>query len=317
MAGITETVFRRLCKRAGADIVVSEMVSAEGVCRGTKRSAAFLRFEDVERPLGIQLFGASPERLAAAARHVEESAKPDFIELNCGCPVPKVVRRNGGCALLRNPSLYTAILSAMVKAVNTPVTVKIRSGWHEQEWVDVQFARIAQDCGVSAVTLHPRSKTMGFGGHALWERIAEVKHAVDIPVIGSGDVTCGDKAADMFAETGCDAVMIGRAALGNPWIFADARKRIHGAHAPSLSPQERKAIVMQHIHEYRETYGEHRASREMKKHVAWYFKGMTGVSRLRRRVFTAHSSFELEELVEEYFARVEAADEGGRLPSRA
>jgi len=210
IAGITETVFRTLCRKHGADIVLSEMVSAEGIRHNAKNTTALIRYNKEERPIGIQLFGADPEHLAYAAQYVEEHALPDFIDLNSGCPVPKVVKKNGGAALMKDPKLFKNILHHMVKAVQTPVTVKIRSGWYKHDWIDIELAKIAEGCGVAALTLHPRSKTMGFSGHSFWERIALVKQAVNIPVIGNGDITEPHHALEMLTQTGCDSVMIGR-----------------------------------------------------------------------------------------------------------
>ena len=219
MAGITETVFRSLCRELGADAVVSELVSAEGLLRSGKQTLRLLAFNEPERPIGVQLFGSDPGRMAAAAAWVEEHVKPDFLDLNSGCPVPKVVKRNGGAALLRNPALFEKMVTAMAKAVHTPLTVKLRSGWNTGEWVDVEFARIAEGSGAAAVFLHPRSKAMRYSGTALWERIALVKKAVSIPVVGNGDIGMPQDAFRMKRETGCDGLMIGRGSLGNPWIF--------------------------------------------------------------------------------------------------
>jgi tRNA-dihydrouridine synthase B len=318
MAGITEPVFRLLAKEAGADVVMSEMVSAEGVCHGAGNTAELLRFDRNERPFGIQLFGARPESLARASAHVEGLAQPDFIDLNAGCPVPKVVRKNGGCALLREPKLFEAILRAMVKAVSVPVTVKIRSGWFENDWVDIEFARIAQNCGVSAITVHPRSKTMGFRDHARWERIGLVKQAVQIPVIGNGDVVDGDTAAAMLELTSCDAVMIGRAALGNPFVFAQARCSFEGRASEPILDEMRWRTAKRHISLYREQYGEERASRELKKHAAWYVRGMPGVAKVRRLVFAAGDTLELERILDEHFSAVGAkiTEAAGVFPGR-
>ena len=287
MAGITETVFRSLCRENGADVVMSEMVSAEGIFRKSKKTRNLLGFKTQERPIGIQIFGSHPEHIAYAAAFIEEHCRPDFIDLNSGCPVPKVVNKNGGAALLRDVSLFQKIISSMVKAVSTPVTVKLRSGWSQNEFVDVQFAKIAQDCGVAAVILHPRSKTMVFSGHSFWERIGVVKSAVSIPVIGNGDLTSAYDAKAMLAQTGCDSIMIGRAALGNPWIFSQVKRILAGMEPEIPTSALRFSTVIRHIESYREEYGEKKATNDLKKHLAWYCKGLPGAASLRNVFFRA------------------------------
>ncbi|MCL2182584.1 MAG: tRNA dihydrouridine synthase DusB [Chitinispirillia bacterium] len=304
LAGVADTVFRRVCKAWGADITVSEMVSADGLHYKSSNTAELMKFDGAERPIGVQLFGSDPERLAEAALFTYENAGPDFIDLNSGCPVPKVVKRNGGAALLKNPELFGRIVKAMARAVPIPVTVKIRSGWNMHEWVDEEFARIAQDNGAAAITLHPRSQTMMFTGHSLWERIAIVKKAVSIPVIGNGDITCGADAVKMLAQTGCDALMIGRAAFGNPWIFAEVKAALNGEGYTPPSPQIRKDTILGHIRTFRETHGEHHACGEMKKCASWYLKGMAGASAARSRIFGASSSPEIEDIVDNFFGIV-------------
>jgi len=301
MAGVADTVFRRVCRRHGADVTVSEMVSADGLHYKSGNTAALMEFDGSERPIGVQLFGSDPERLAEAARFTYERVNPDFIDLNSGCPVAKVVRRNGGAALLRDKALFGRIVSAMARAVPIPVTVKIRSGWSLHEWVDVEFARIAEDSGAAAVTLHPRSQTMMFTGHSFWERIAAVKNAVSIPVIGNGDVVDAESALKMIAETGCDAVMVGRASMGNPWVFAEIKAALNGEPYAPPSPPERRDAILAHIREFREAHGEYHANCEMKKCAAWYIKGVPGASAARSRIFAAGSAAEIEAVVEEFF----------------
>ena len=301
LAGVADTVFRRVCRRHGADVTVSEMVSADGLHYKSANTAALMKFDAAERPIGVQLFGSDPERLAEAALFTCESVNPDFIDLNSGCPVAKVVKRNGGAALLKDGALFGRIVNAMARAVPVPVTVKIRSGWNTHEWVDEEFARIAEGNGAAALTLHPRSQTMMFTGHSFWERIAAVKKAVSIPVIGNGDITSGEKALKMLADTGCDAVMVGRAALGNPWIFAEIKAAMTGGSYTPPSPQERKNTVCAHIREFREAHGERHACGEMKKCAAWYLKGLTGASAARSEIFAAASSAEIEDIVNKFF----------------
>jgi tRNA-dihydrouridine synthase B len=301
LAGVADTVFRTVCKRMGADVVVSEMVSADVLHYKSSNTAAIMKFCDAERPIGVQLFGSDPERLAEAARFAYENVSPDFIDLNSGCPVPKVVKRNGGAALLKDPALFGKIVRAMASAVPIPVTVKIRSGWNKYEWIDEDFARIAQDSGAAAITLHPRSQTMMFTGRSFWERIAVVKKAVSIPVIGNGDIASGEGAARMISETGCDAVMVGRASLGNPWIFAEIKAALNGESYAPPSQGERKSLIIGHIRAFRAVHGERAAAAEMKKCAAWYIKGAPGANAARRRIFAAKSSSEIENAVEEFF----------------
>jgi tRNA-dihydrouridine synthase B len=296
MAGITETVFRSLCKENGADVVVSEMVSAEGVFRESKKTKFLLEFEEIERPIGIQIFGAHPDHIAGCAAYIEQHYRPDFIDLNSGCPASKVVKKNGGAALLRDAKLFEKIVSSMVRAVSTPVTVKLRSAWSHDDYVDVRYAKIAQDCGASAVTLHPRSKAMGFSGHSQWERIGIVKSSVSIPVIGNGDIGCATDAKTMIDQTGCDSIMIGRAALGNPWIFDQIKHHSFGmeqtADAPSVA--EKLSLIKYHIERFRIRYGEKKASSDLKKHLSWYCKGLPCAATLRNEIFRATTVTELE-----------------------
>ncbi len=309
LAGITDTVFRRLCRNNGADIVYSEMVSAEGIVHGAKNTSELLSFSELERPIGIQLFGVKPESLAYAVRYIEDCVQPDFIDLNCGCPVPKVVKKNGGAGLLRDPIAFRKIVSAMIRAAQVPITVKLRSGWNEHEWVDTEFAGIAEDCGVAAIALHPRSKTMMFGKSAYWDRIAEIKQRLSIPVIGNGDIRTGEDAVRMFGQTGCDSVMVGRACMGNPWIFGLIRAALDGASRPLPAMEDRLSTARNHVCMYREEYGEYRAAKEMKKHVAWYLKGIPGSAEARKNVFTAHTTAQLEDLLQSFPDRKDMGNE--------
>ena len=299
MAGITESVFRTLCREYGADVVMSEMVSAEGLFYRSKGTDALLHFEDRERPIGIQLFGAKPDHMARAAEHVQKRANPDFIDLNSGCPVPKVVKKNGGASLLKDLRLFKELVSIMVKAASVPVSVKIRSGWSEHHWVDVEFAQAAEACGASAVILHPRSKSMGFSGHSYWERIAVVKESVKVPVVGNGDILSEQDAQEMFSQTGCDSVMIGRGAMGNPWIFSRIKALL--SHKPVQMPtvKERIETALEHIHRYKKIYGEKKAAAEMKKQTSWYIRGLPGASGLRARIFRAKATGEITAALEE------------------
>jgi tRNA-dihydrouridine synthase B len=299
LAGVSETCYRRLCRLNGADVVVSEMVSAEGLLRKGKQTLRLLEFDEQERPVGIQLFGADPVRMAAAAAWVAQNARPDFIDLNAGCPVRKVVNRGAGAALLKEPERFRAIVNAMVKAVSIPVTVKIRSGWNNGDWVDIEFARIAEANGARAVFLHARSKTMVFSGTALWERIGLVKQAVGIPIIGNGDIKSADDAVRMKKETGCDGLMIGRGASGNPWIFNQIKQRLAGKPIDLVSERNKRDSALLHISLVRDHYGEKRAIKEMRKHISWYIKGLKNATEYRNKIFKAKTTAELERIVTE------------------
>ncbi|MBN1601727.1 MAG: tRNA dihydrouridine synthase DusB [Chitinispirillaceae bacterium] len=297
MAGITEPVFRGICREFGADIVVSEMVSAEGILYGSKATIGLIMFDEVQRPTGIQLFGGNPEHLARAASFVESKVSPDFIDLNAGCPVQKVVKKNGGSSLLRDITHFGRIVRSMVDAVSTPVTVKIRSGLHKFQWIDVEFALMAQDCGAAAITLHPRSQSMMFSGHSFWERIAEVKKAVSIPVIGNGDICTASDALEMFDQTGCDCIMIGRGVYGNPWLFRQIKDALSERPVQEVDIRYRLTVALDHLERYRSVYKDSVAGRDMKKHAAWYCKGVPNAAVLRNTIFRCSSAEELRSIL--------------------
>ncbi|MBN1577452.1 MAG: tRNA dihydrouridine synthase DusB [Chitinispirillaceae bacterium] len=301
MAGVSDSIFRSLCRENGADIVITEMVSVDGIAYGAEATLELLRFESLERPVGIQLFGADPEKFKRSAAIVAERFQPDFIDLNAGCPVAKVVKKNGGASLLKDLDRFEKIIRAIIEAVAFPVTVKLRSGWSKNQWVDCEFAQCAESRGAAAVILHPRSQTMGFSGHSFWERIAAVKSALSIPVIGNGDVTCAEDALVMKAQTGCDGIMIGRGTYGNPWIFSQVKAALRGEPVCRPGVAQRRAMALRHIMLHRDRYGERRAAKEMKKHVSWYIKGMAGASSWRDRIFRSSSTGELEAVINEAF----------------
>lgn len=300
LAGITDTVFRCICRENGADVVMSEMVSAEGLFYRSKPTTSLLLFSEAERPFGIQLFGAKPGHMAKAAEFVQKTAQPDFIDLNSGCPVPKVVTKNGGAALLKDIRLFRELVKALVGAVSVPVSVKIRSGWFEHRWVDVEFAQAASDCGAQAVILHPRSKTMGFSGHSYWDRISLVKKAVGVPVIGNGDICSAEDALSMFSLTLCDSIMIGRGALGNPWLFSQIRSVLDKRKPAPVTPRRRIDAALAHLKRFTAAYGEKRSAAEMKKHVSWYIKGLPRAAALRTKIFTAKTTGDLKTVLEEF-----------------
>ena len=293
MAGITEPVFRGICKELGADIVVSEMVSAEGLHYGSKATLDLLSFENTERPIGIQIFGGDLDLLARAASFIEKHVQPDYIDLNAGCPVQKVIKKNGGSSLLRDPERFRKIVSAMVGAVSIPITVKIRSGIQKYQWVDTEFACIAQECGAAAIVLHPRSQSMVFSGHSFWERITEVKKCVSIPVIGNGDISSAADALAMKQQTNCDGIMIGRGVYGNPWLLKQVREVMNGEEITEITLFEKLTMALVHLERFRERYGEFAAGKEMKKHAAWYCRGVNRASSIRDLIFRSESYGEL------------------------
>ncbi|MFO8172653.1 MAG: tRNA-dihydrouridine synthase family protein, partial [Longimicrobiales bacterium] len=227
-AGVSESPFRRLCREFGADVVVSEFVSADGLCRGNRKTHEYLRFDDDERPIGIQIFGSDPGMMGDAAALVSEVYAPDFVDINFGCPVKKVVKRNGGSGCLRDLSLVGEITRAVVEATLLPVTVKTRSGFDESTRDPVAIGLEVQEAGARMITLHPRTRADMYGGHARWEEIEALARAVEIPVVGNGDIRTGEDALRMHRETGCDGIMMARGTHGAPWLFRQARAALDG-----------------------------------------------------------------------------------------
>lgn len=295
LAGLTDSPMRRICRAMGASMVWTEMVSAEGTIRESERTFDFLAFGEEERPIAFQIFGSRPESMAAAARRVA-SLGPDIIDINVGCPAKKVVRSGSGAALMRDTALLTEIVSGVVESVDLPVTAKIRSGWDADSLNAVEVAALIESCGAEAVTLHPRTRVQGFTGVADWSLIREVKRAVSIPVIGSGDARSAADALRMLEETSCDAVMIGRGAVGNPWIFRDAVELAEtGRISPSPSLPETLAIAVRQLDLMVELKGERRGVREMRKHLVAYLRGFRGAVRLRSELVRIDSHVEVRE----------------------
>jgi nifR3 family TIM-barrel protein len=301
-AGVSESPFRRLCRRFGADVVVSEFVSAEGLRRGSEKTHAYLRFDDEERPIGVQIFGADPAAMAEAAALVEAAYQPDFLDINFGCPVKKVVSRNGGSGCLRDLPLVERIIQAVAAAISIPTTAKIRSGWSEDSRNPVEIALRCQDAGARALTLHARSRTQMYSGDANWDEIAAVVDALEIPVIGNGDVWDGPAARRMRDHTGCAGIMIARGSHGAPWIFRDARAALDGAPAPPPpTVEERFEVVLEHARNAVSfERDEQRAMLEFRKHLGWYTKGLPNGRGLREELFRVSTLVEAELLLERY-----------------
>jgi nifR3 family TIM-barrel protein len=306
-AGVSESPFRRLCRGFGADVVVSEFVSAEGIRRHDRRTHGYLRFNDEERPIGIQIFGGDPQAMADAAALVEEVYEPDFLDINFGCPVKKVVTRNGGSGCLRDLNLVRNIIRAVRGAISIPTTVKIRSGWSEDTRNPVEIALRCQEAGAMALTLHARSRTQMYSGHANWDEIAAVKAALDIPVIGNGDVWTGEDAKRMRDHTGCDGIMIARGSHGAPWIFQQARAALEGRPVPAdPDPVERFRIVLEHARlAIAWETDEEKAMVEFRKHLGWYTKGLPNGRLLRQELFAVTRIEEAERLLEGYLQQTQ------------
>lgn len=303
MAGVTDGSFRLLCRRMGAGLVFTEMISADGLVRGNWRTLEYLRLSREERPIGLQLFGHDPGVLAEAASVVTETCSPDLIDLNCGCPVRKVVGRRAGSALLLDLPLLSRIVRAMVAATQVPVTVKIRSGWKAGDNLGMAASLAVRDAGASAVTVHARPRSGGFSSEPEWGMIEWAKRSLDIAVIGNGGIAGPGDALAMLRETGCDAVMIGRAAMGNPWIFRRARAALDGgAVPPPPGPRERLSTFVCHAEGLARLKGERRAVRQMRKHAAWYSKGLPGSSAFRRQVNACESLAGLKDALAEAVA---------------
>ena len=301
-AGVSESPFRRLCRGFGADVVVSEFVSAEGIRRHDRRTHGYLRFNDEERPIGIQIFGGDPQAMADAAALVEEVYEPDFLDINFGCPVKKVVTRNGGSGCLRDLDLVQAIIRAVRAAISIPTTVKIRSGWSEDTRRPVEIALRCEEAGAQALTLHARSRTQMYSGTANWDEIAAVKDALTIPVIGNGDVWTGADAKRMHDHTRCDGIMIARGSHGAPWLFGQARAALEGRPIPAdPDPVERFRIVIEHARlAIAWESDEEKAMVEFRKHLGWYTKGLPNGRILRQELFAVTRIEEAERLLQGY-----------------
>ncbi len=302
MAGVGNSAFRKIIKEMGCGLIYAEMVSDKALVYNSKKTIDMLYLEDEERPLAQQIFGSDKESFVKAAKLVYETEKPDIIDINMGCPVPKVaVKSQAGAALLKNPPLIKEIVEAVVASVPIPITVKIRSGWDNNNINAVEVAKIIEEAGASAITVHPRTRSQGYKGKADWSIIKKVKEAVNIPVIGNGDITDIESAKKMLAETNCDAIMIGRATLGNPWIIKKLVTYFAtGEEIPDPTPVEKVDMALKQLEYLLKIKSEKLSVLEMRSHIAWYLKSLPESTPIKEKAFKITDAQELKTLLENY-----------------
>lgn len=306
MAGVTDITFRRICKSYGAAMVYSEMVSAKALHYNDKKTAELMKIADEERPCVVQLFGSEPDIIAEAIPKVIEAAHPEIIDINMGCPTPKIVNNGDGSALMKNPELIGKIMRAAADTSPVPVTAKIRKGWDNDSINAVEIAKILEANGAAAVAVHGRTREEFYSGKADWDIIKSVKSAVKIPVIGNGDIFTADDAKNMLDYTGCDAIMIGRGAQGNPFIFTQVNELLSSGTVTTVpSFEDRVRQALEHVKSLVEAHGEYIGVRESRKHIAWYIKGLPNATRLKTRVFTEDSFSGVLSLLSEYLKRLQ------------
>ncbi len=298
MAGVTDYAYRVIAKEFGAGVVYSEFVSAHGIIRKNEKTLNMIKFSEFERPIGIQIFGDTPQVMENAAKLVYDKFRPDLIDINYGCPVPKVTNKGAGSAALKDLCLMEDITEAVVKAVDKiPVTVKMRAGWNSEGIVSTEAGINLEKIGVKAITLHPRTTVQMYKGSANWDLIKELKDNVKIPVIGNGDVKSIDDINRMFSHTKCDGIMIGRAALGNPWFFTQIKKYLLNEDFEEITIDERLEICKKHLELLVQTHGEVVGSNNMKKHFAWYFKGLKNASMYRKKFVLTKNYSEMKDIL--------------------
>ncbi len=307
MAGISNSAYRTIIKEMGAGLIVAEMVSDKAIYYGSKKTIDMLYMTDFERPISQQIFGSDKETFASAAKFIYENMKPDIIDINMGCPVPKVaVGAQAGSALLKDPEKVYEIVKTVVESVPVPVTVKIRSGWDENSINAVEIAKVVERAGASAITIHPRTRKQGYSGHADWNIIKQVKKSVSIPVIGNGDITSCFDAKRMIDETGCDAIMIGRGVLGNPWLIKECLESLdNGKLHNKVSIKEKIEMIKHHLDLLIKTKPLKVALLEIRSHAAWYLKGLPGAKELKNEIFKTKTSKELIELLDNYLKNID------------
>ena len=302
MAGICNSSFRRICKEMGVGLIYAEMVSDKAIFYNNKKTIDMLEMKEEERPIAQQIFGSDKDSFVAAAKYIYENMHPDIIDINMGCPVPKVaVRAQAGSALLKNPSKIKEIVTAVVKSVPIPVTVKIRAGWDQNSINAVEVAKICETAGAKAICVHGRTRNQGYSGKADWNIIKQVKENVKIPVIGNGDVKDIYDAKKMLKETGCDAIMIGRAVLGNPWLIRDVINYLEHDKLPTnVTNIEKIDMCLKHLKYLQEIKDEHVAVLEIRNHIAWYLKGLEGSNEIKNKVYLTRKINDIINILMEY-----------------
>ena len=301
MAGICNSAFRRICKEMGCGLIYAEMVSDKAIFYNNQKTIDMLYMTEEERPIVQQIFGSDKESFVAAAKYIYENMKPDIIDINMGCPVPKVaVRAQAGSALLKNPEKIYDIVKAVVESVPIPVTVKIRSGWDNNSINAVEVAKTIEKAGASAICVHPRTRSQGYSGKADWSVIKAVKEAVNIPVIGNGDVKTPEDVVRMLDETSCDAVMIGRGILGNPWLIKNAINLLEGKEIEEVSPLDRIDMCLKHLDNLKEVKNEKTACLEIRNHIGWYFKGIKDANVVKNKIYQTSNIHDIIVILNEF-----------------
>ena len=301
MAGISNSAYRRICKEMGCGLIYAEMVSDKAISFGNKKTIDMLYMTDFERPITQQIFGTDVDSFVTAAKYIEENMHPDIIDINMGCPVLKVaVRAQAGSALLKNPEKIREIVTAVVNTVKVPVTVKIRSGWDNKHINAVEVAKICEEAGASAICIHPRTRSDGYSGKADWSIIKKIKEAVKIPVIGNGDVKNPEDVVKMLNETGCDAVMLGRGLLGNPWLIKNSLLLLNNKKYEIPTKEEKIKMCIKHLEYLNETKCEKLAILEIRSHISWYLKGIEGASIIKNKVYQCSNIHDIMQLLNDF-----------------